>query len=29
MGIFEIEGDRIAAWRDYAHPNSMTMTAAS
>lgn len=28
MGIYELDGDHIAAWRDYAHPNAMS-TAAS
>lgn len=28
MGIYEIDGDRIAAWRDYAHPNAMSTAAA-
>lgn len=29
MGIYELNGDHIAAWRDYAHPNSLSTTAAS
>jgi len=28
MGIYELDGDNIAAWRDYAHPNAMSTAAA-
>jgi limonene-1,2-epoxide hydrolase len=28
MGIYELDGDHIAAWRDYAHPNAMSTAAA-
>ncbi|KKB75889.1 limonene-1,2-epoxide hydrolase [Devosia soli] len=28
MGIYELDGDHIAAWRDYAHPNALSMAAA-
>lgn len=28
MGIYELDGDRITSWRDYAHPNAMSIAAA-
>ena len=28
MGIYELDGDHISAWRDYAHPNALSMTGA-
>lgn len=28
MGIYELDGEHIAAWRDYAHPNAMSIAAA-
>lgn len=28
MGIYELDGDHIAAWRDYAHPNALSMATA-
>jgi len=28
MGIYELDGDHIVAWRDYAHPNALSMATA-